>query len=493
MNLDKLDLNKVEYKKLFLILAVAYLAIRLTLISYVPFMQDEGLYAVMIEEQIAHPTLVTTYLGYEVGWKPPLFFWISGFFVQFLRDLPIPIEAVYRLPTILFGLINVFLVFFIFEKTTKRKDLAFLIALAYVTVGVCIHTELRVLTDTICGTFIYAGILAYLNISKGNHWLLLGAIFTFLAYFTKQYTAAIVPFFAVAYVFQNDRKKLFAPLFVISLLAFPLAALAEDATRGWGLGNTTAIVTNNTLIKNLNWAHIGGSLIAIFAYTAAFFIFSLFGFWKNWKEDYAMSVWYLLMVFPFIAGALMTFYFYPVIPVMVYFTITVLSRDGKKIKLDKFFYLVYFMVLILGLCLSIATHISYRELLLLQKDVGDFLAGKENVMIIGAYGPGIQSYKVLDEIRTNGSALDYGLIISDNNETTESYQRFVDNYMVERDDVIDGNFKWAFMITDKIYRKSTNVTDFDYICLVGNVSQNVTVDGELVLENQYISVYKKGG
>ncbi|VVC03739.1 Dolichyl-phosphate-mannose-protein mannosyltransferase [Candidatus Bilamarchaeum dharawalense] len=486
-----MDLNRLDYKKIVLILALAYLVIRIPIIASVPLMQDESFYSVMIEEQISHLTTVVTLFNEPVGWKPPLFFWISGFFVQFLRDLPIPIEAVYRIPNVLFGLVNTILVFFIFEKITKKKDEAFLMALAYLTIGINIHSELRVLTDTMCGTFIFAGVLCYINGLKDSKLFLLGGVCTFLAYFVKQHNAAIVPIIAVAYFFQCDRKKLLTPLFLLSLAAFPLAIIIEDMNFGFSAGGVTTVVAGNTLIKNLKWESVVASIIGIYPYAVVLLTLSVFGIWKSWKENFAMSVWYLLMAFPLIAGTYMPFYFYSVVPPIAYFAIKYLSKDGHKTKMDKFFYVIYSIGLVLGLILGIMAHFQYQEAFQIQKNAGEFLAGKENVMIIGMYYPGVPAYKMLEERRANGSWLDYGLIIP-GNVTTQTLQAFVDNYWVENDRVEDANFRWAFVNPDRIYRKNTSVDHFDYICLLGNMTENVTVNGEMVYQEETIRVYKTG-
>ena len=94
-------INQLDTKKMLLIFTAIYLLTRLFFISAIPFMQDESIYAVMIEEQAAHPTTVVTIFGYEVAWKPPLFFWFGGIFANVLRNIPIPLEAIYRLPTLL--------------------------------------------------------------------------------------------------------------------------------------------------------------------------------------------------------------------------------------------------------------------------------------------------------------------------------------------------------------------------------------------------------
>ena len=472
---------------MFLILAALYLITRLPILTYVPFMQDEAFYSVMIEEQIAHPTTVVTLFDYPVGWKPPLFFWISGFFVQFLRGLPIPIEAVYRLPNILFGLINVFLVYFIFEKVTGEKNESFVMALVYITMGVPIHTELRVLTDTMCGTFIFAGVLSYIKGLEDSRWFLFGGIFTFLAYFVKQSNAAVVPIVAVALILQTDRKKLLNPLLIISLFAFPVATALEDISFNAPLGDMTTHFAKTTLLDKLKPESLGGSILGLFPLTTIWLVISVFGFWKNWNGKVGMSAWYCLIIFPLIAGVLMPFYFYPVIPAIAYFAVKFLSKDGQKTKMDQFFYIVFFICVIVGYVIGTANHIEYKKYYLPQKNIGEFLVGKENVLIIGEYQPAVIAYKMLEEKRATGRWLDCGLIVFPKTSNNDTYYQLIQNYSIGRSDVVDGNFGGLFE-HNLTYRKSTNITKFEYIVITGNKT-DINPGGTLVLQDFNIKVY----
>jgi len=57
-----------------LALVVVCLLTRLPILFTMPFVQDEGLYSIMVEEQRLHPALIPTFLDSPVSWKPPLFF-----------------------------------------------------------------------------------------------------------------------------------------------------------------------------------------------------------------------------------------------------------------------------------------------------------------------------------------------------------------------------------------------------------------------------------
>ena len=56
-------------KTSLVLLALLFLALHLPFMSSLPLIWDEALYAVNIMEQ---PSLIPTYLGSEVAWKPPV-------------------------------------------------------------------------------------------------------------------------------------------------------------------------------------------------------------------------------------------------------------------------------------------------------------------------------------------------------------------------------------------------------------------------------------
>ena len=476
-------------KLLLAILAIIYLAARLPILDALPFIKDEGLYAAMIEEQISHPTLVTTFLGYSVAWKPPIFFWVSGLFVSFLRSFGfLSIEAVYRLPCVLFGLINVYLVFLIIEKLTQEKDVAFLSALLYSTFFIAIHVDIRVLTDALCGTALLSAIYFYLNGLSDRKFFLLGGLFTFVTYFVKQTNAAAAPVIAVAFLFEKDRKKILDPIFLVSLLAYPLASWLFNAmSYNAPTGALEQYFFQTTILDKLSLVNLWGSSVPLYLSMSVWLSVSLFGLWKNWRKSITMSVWFLLIVFPLIGGSWMPWYFYPVLLPIAYFSVEFLIRDehGKKVK-DNFFYFVFILLILAAFGLGLMNHLSYREAYIHEKDAGEFLAGKENVLIIGTYEPSIPSYKMLEEKRLEGKWLDFGWIIL-NNASSQNYIPFIQNYYSNHTKVVDGNFMSLFAAS-AIYRKDTNITTFDYVCIVGN--ETVNPGGMLVFNESNTTIYK---
>jgi len=474
----------LSLKQGFGVLIVLYLITHLPMLNALPLMQDEAVYSIMIEEQIENPTLVVTFLGQEVGWKPPLFFWIYGFFVRFIHDLPVPIEAIYRLPGLLFGMINLFLVYFIFEKLAGRKE-GFLAALTYAVIPLPILIDNMVLIDTLVSTFIFAGILCYIYGADKRGLYLLGGLFTLLAYFTKLGVAAMVPILAFVYLFEKDKKKIIDPLFIVTLLAVPLAMWAFEMSVEHIQPENFSVnqhIAQKAILGNLDMVNVWKSLFTFFPLTVIWLSASIMGLWKNWKRNLMVTVWYAMIVFPLIAGSMMPFYFYPVIPPLAYFSLQLFVRDARgKPKTDRFFLAVFSLVAVLNLIIAFGSLFAedyYAD----QKNAGEFLAGKEDVMIIGDYAPGIFAYKMLNEKRENGSWLDYGLVISN---STDNTREFIIDYNSNHTLVLE-NFGPLFE-HDRIFRKPSNITEFDYVCIYGD--ETAEPRGELVFDEKETMIY----
>ncbi len=486
-----LDIDRWGRNKTIAAIIIVYLFTRLVFLTAVPFIADEGPYSVMIEEQIAHPAFAVTFLDQTIGWKPPLMFWIYGIFVSVLRGLPIPIDALYRLPGIFFGLVNVILIFFIFERVLKDRKLAFLGCIAYLSIFVSVQTDVRVLTDTLSGTFIFAGILAYMIGLEDKRMFLAGGLLTALAYLTKQTVAATVPVLALALLFEKDRKKLLDPLFLVSLIGFPLGMFLFNASLSSSFGGDTAYLLQNYVLAKLTLDNISQSLVIFLPMGLTLIPLALFGFVKELKENLMMSAWFALTIFPIIAGNMMPFYFYPVMPAVAYFALRLLSKNEKgEITTDRFFYIIFAIIIILGFIFGALQHLSYYPAYENEKDAGEYLAGKENVLIIGDYSPGIFGYKMLEEKRSSGKWLDYGMIIlQSSNLSGALYKDFIANYSAYPSGihVSDGNFQLLFVPSDLVFRKNTSITRFDYICIAGNSS--VTPGGVRVLNNSYVQIY----
>ncbi len=484
-----------DERTLVLMLVLLYLLIRIPLLTHMPLLQDENIYSIMIEEQVAHPTLMPTFLGYGVPWKPPLFFWVYAPFAAVLARLPVPIEAVYRLPTMLFGLANVLLVFYttrrVWQHRPSANQVAFFTTLIYVACFLVLWTDDRAMMDTLAMTFILGSVFAYLKASENSMFFLAAGVLSFLAFFTKQLVAAVAPIFILAYLFQHDRSKLRDPLFLCSLVFIPLAFLATNYLLFNSPGQ--AYTAYSELIKqkladNLNPDNIEGSIIPLFMLAGAWLFLSIFGFVKWWRENLGMAAWYALIIFPLIGGVWMPFYYLPVMPPVAYFSALLLLRDEKnRIVTDRFMLFVFCLIALTGFVMGALLYNDTRPNYLPQKEAGELLVSKENVAIIGGYAPGIMAYKVLEEKRLYGKWLDFGWILT-TNSTQKDLDPFILDYHHADSNVINGSFVDMFSGL-QTYRKDTNITHFDYLVLVS--SNDTTASGSILYHNRHITVYER--
>jgi len=478
-----------DQRMLLAAIAVIFLLIRIPLLTYIPFISDETVYSMMIEEQVSHPSLVPTFLGYEVGWKPPLFFWVYGALTRPLLALPLPLEAVYRLPTVLFGLLNSLMVFLLVGKLSKRNEVAFFTALIYAFTFLVIFTDSLAMTDTLAMSFILASILAYLSALENPLFFILAGFLSFLAFFTKQINAAVAPVFMAAYLFQFDRKKLLSALFLLSLLFVPAAFLMNYlAFKSPGQAQTVyADLISGKILNNLSVGSIGSSAAPLFLLASVWLPLSLFGFVKYWRENIAMSLWYLLTVFPLVAGTWMPFYFLPVMPAIAYFSCVMLLRDEKgKIVVDRFFLAVLAMAILASLIIGAYLYQTWHDVYLPKKEAGELLAFKENTLIIGDFPYGVMSYKTLTESRKLGHWLDFGWIFDVRPDSNLS--PFLVDYHAQGADVVNGSFGLIYFEA-RTFRKDTNITHFDYVAVVKK--NNLVPDGTILYNRSNITVYRE--
>lgn len=458
--------------------------LRIAFIQSIPLLADEPLYAVMIEEQLSSPTINPTFLGYEVGWKPPVFFWIYAFFAALLKPLPIPIEMVYRIPTVIFGLINITLVHYILKKLIPEKKIVIFTTLLYASIFLVVHVDGKVLTDTLAMTFILASIFSYLKSEENRKWFLLAGIFGFLAVFIKLALAIMAPLIAGIYFFQKNKKILRSPGFILSVLLIPLAlfinySLFENKAQASDL---YLDMIENKILYNLQIGKLIGSFFPFFVLTSVWTIISFLGFFKHWKKNLVLSFWYLLSIFPLIGGFYMPWYFMPVMPAISYFAVCGLIYDKEKINSDLFFKTIFAIFIISGIIIGNLYLEDIGSRNYKYKEIGEEIAFKENVLIIGRYNSPIFGYKILLETRELGKPHDFGWVARLGKTPPDIALVYIDDYYAEPEDVVQGSFARIFF-DGYAYRKDTELQSFDHIVLVQ--VENVTSDS-LPFENSVL-------
>lgn len=478
-------------RALLLILALIFMLTRLPPMVLMPFVQDEGLYAMMIEEQAAHPTLIPTLFGYPVSWKPAPFFWIYAAFSR----LPLPLEIAYRLPSVLFGLAALFPLYYLLRNVGASRNLAFFSILMFLVSHISMYSQAALLTDSLLFLLICTALYVYTEKRFGERRFLVAGALAFFAFFVKLVIAAMIPVLALVYFLACDRKTMKRPLFLLSLLAVPFAFLLHFALlNSAGLGSE--LYSSDIGGHLLSPEGIGGqvrllwgALHTLISDAGIWFALSIFGFWKYWRENQFMSVWYALTVFPVLTGFFMPWYYLPVLPAMCYFAALFLIRWEGKEKPDALFIIFVSLTAVATLFGSFIIYSNVYERFLPQKEAGLLLSDKEGVAIMGEYDPGIAAYKTTTELR-RGKRLDFGWMTSANFTNQSYFEEFIRDYHSSRYPVVDGSFSSMFTSAD-IFRKDTNLTSFDYVVLVGDNAPGVPGAG-LIYNNMEIKIYKAG-
>lgn len=487
------SLERGETSRILLLLVCSFL-FHLIFIAAHPFYLDEVLYTGMIDEQKEHLTLVPTYLGYEAGWKPPLFFWVFSFITKISALMSNSFELVYRLPNILFAMANVVLAYLVFRKALGKEGAYFAAAL-YAFAFVFVYTNERLLIDTFATTMILASIYFYTGEAKGWKKFAPGGLFMFLAFLSKSFVAFVIPAVAVAYLFQNRRKELFSAAFIVSLAAIPLALGIHYFSLEKSVADEVFFIDMMGKLgkEGQFMERLGGTVNTLFVFLNILLVASIAGFAYSWKENYAMSAWFALGLLASIGSYMLPWYFYAVLPPMVFFAIRFMQRDpgSGKCVMDDFFKFVFVLAVGINILLAYAWFnflVEVGE----EKTVGLFLAGKGNVAIIGDYGPAstVIAYKLLEEKGKYGERQDFGwIIIPKAGLNGEILLDFMLDYRTDKYEVNEENFVRLFW-TQEIFRKKTNASDFEYVVVSGAV-QPEAGGYEKIYSGREIAVYKK--
>jgi 4-amino-4-deoxy-L-arabinose transferase-like glycosyltransferase len=486
-----LSLPKNERRLIILLLAV-YLLTRLPLLGYLPLIKDEAIYSIMIHEQFVSPTIIPTLFSYPVSWKPILFFWTGALF----SGLPLPIEYTYRLPSFLFGLLTVPLLYVVLRKSGIGSNIAFLSTLAFLLCAVSIHPNTHAMIDSMMFFFILLSLCLYMDVKGGGDGrkFLLAGVLVFVAFFIKFILAAMIPALAMAWLYFNDRKSLRHPLFLISLLALPLAVLLNAFLFSQaGLSDELALPFGSNALSTMGlvgqFARAVGALDVFLVGAGLWFVLSIPGFISHHKQNPFMSFWYCLTILPLIGGTYMVWYFLPVMPAIAYFACTSLVMWKGKERMDGLFAFVFAAGALLGLGMAIYTYMSLNEYYSVEKEAGLLLSGKEDVAVIGLFSPTLVTYKYHSELASLGRPLDFGWIAFPEAVPQETVQDFAHDYHSPIHPVVDGSFS-EFYTTNQTFRKETGIRDPKYIAIAG--WYNVEIPGSGVIYNRsYITIYGK--
>ncbi len=479
------------------VIAAAYLIPRIILMMTMPFILDEALFSMMASEQGMHPTAIATLFGYPISWKPAPFFWTYAILSWPSLKLGLPLEVAYRLPSLLFGLLSLPLLYAVLRKAGATKGVALCSLVAFIFSGISLYPQSTVLTDSPMLFFILLSLYLYLDESLGRNRHLAAGAAAFAGFFFKVFFAFIPPILALVWFFWKDRKTLKDPCFLASLL-FPAVAMGITVLQLQGVGLGTEFFTGNAVSHLVSGEGLLGQLKGMIDALSYLFLFapvwlglSIVGFARHWRENLLMSAWYALLAIPLLSSLVLPWYYLPVVPAISYFAALVLVRSDGKEKTDEFFYFTLALIAIASLAFyAVLEYYSYSYYNP-ERVAGTLVAGKENVLIIGSYKPSIAAYKVLSERRA-GEDLDFGWIILGPGANGTVMDSYVRDYNYSGYNVTQGSLSGLFL-SSGIFRKDSNLTRFDYVVVAGERDYRPAGSTRLYSDDQAnIYVYRVG-
>ncbi|MFH0738141.1 MAG: glycosyltransferase family 39 protein [Candidatus Micrarchaeota archaeon] len=452
-----------------LLLTAFYLLIRLPLLASLPFVQDEGVYAVMIEEQRDAPSLVPTFLGHPISWKMAPFFWVYSFLTSFTGWAGL--EASYRLPSLVFGFLSIFPLYHLIRHYCDGNR-ALLSCLLFLSSFASVYPNTTLLIDS--SAFLLILLSLYFYLIKEDP--IKGGAIAAIAFTFKLVTAFISPVLAaLALILAGKKESILDKRFLISA-ALPILAAIINYTILSPFGGGGQVYFEELLPRIM--ASGSGSLDPMAKLFASFdtlgysmgpiFIVSLFGLFKHHRTHPLLAGWYALIILPFVAGASYPWYYLPVLPAVCAFAAMALFDPAKDWKGNFDRLSIAALVIIASLYMVSNAYALLGAAHSPEKGAGLAIAGKENVLIIGQFNPGIFAYKEVSERRALGTALDYGLIIGPPSFGGEEAADFVIDYHTIAHPVEDGSFS-ALYTSASVFRKDTDISRFDYLVLSGDL------------------------
>jgi 4-amino-4-deoxy-L-arabinose transferase-like glycosyltransferase len=380
-------------ERLWLIaLLLLTILVRLPFLGLQALVLDEALYAGIIDETIAHPQAIPHYLGQEVAWRPPLFFFAYAPFADALLKSGLQTEVAYRLPSAILGTINVLLVY-LFARRLWGRDVAFAASALFSGSGLVIYVNSTVLADTLLLTFIMLAMNFYVLGQQERRLFLAAGVFAACAFLVKTVVALIIPVLAVSYFATRERGALLDKYFIASFFILALAA------GGYFLAfeDRQAIVDEylHNATDKLPSADAGGALerlmrsaipfVALSFYMVGFYVS---GAWQL-RGDYFVLAWLAMGIFALFGGQWMPWYFMPIAPMLSVCAGHLFAKGGLNV-LGK---------AVIAACIVAMVGSTYWVMSSLdfgangERDAGIYLAGKENVLVAGSYSPSVVFYK----------------------------------------------------------------------------------------------------
>lgn len=353
-------------------LFILVLLFNLTLILAIPhpFQLDEGTYAVMIKDISEHPEHITPAInGEHVEWKPPLFFWIYGFFYYFLKNLTfLPLETVFRLPSAFFGALNAVLLFKVGRKLYDEKT-AFMSMVIYVLTPLTILLASLVMMEVLAVFFFLLGAYFYLDKKTWRAALCL-ALLTQIKWL---YSFALVVLMFV-YFFKDDYRK----NILLSILAIPLSIITyllismivgslPNAVYTYTIIDLGRLQIPSIYMLILNFYQLLiGSPITVLVVFGILLLIRNFNFYK---ERLLVASALLLFLLPF-SGRFLYWYVSPLLPFISIIPIVAIAKEQETLRK------ILFSVLIIATLISVP--VVFYNVKSINKDVREVVSSFKN-------------------------------------------------------------------------------------------------------------------
>lgn len=487
----------------FLALFVFTFLLKAYYLDKVPFQFDETMYAEMIAEESEHITFLPTYFGMWAPWKPGLYFIVYSLFLPITSHLFTSLEWIYRSPNLLFGAINACLVYILIRRFLKPET-ALAAAVLFYSSCMAFYVEARLLMEVFALTPILLSLIFYTGKDMNPVQRFAGAaLFAFLAALTKSVISLMIIPLALAFVFQNDRKNLLNPAFLLSLIA-PVAgilifafSLSQIGMMGGVLFKDTGkFFVYNYLDLGENAKFLVSALATIIIFAGIYLVVAFRKMLSSWREEIFFSIWTLLLFVQVFSSQPMMWYFYYVAPALCFFAAYAMEEKGKFDRFSIFLFLLVFLFNI-GMVLFAGPVPETPEVVYESKEIGLSLAGEENVLFAGYYFPlaTALSYKTLSEREEYGEPLDFGYVLYEQPEdkscppNAEVVNSVVSGYNSQVC-AFHENFASIFW-SNTTFRKKTSITEFDYLVISPS---NITISDarySLQFNSTMTAVYKR--
>ncbi len=467
---------KDEDKIYLIIICVIWALFRFPFVQLEPLQLDEALYGQMTNELLRNFTLQPVFMGEIVSWRPIGYFLINAPFVLVGKALALNVDLTYRLSSLFFSFLTCFALYFLIKTMYKRADLAFVGTLFYQANFINVFVSNRGLTDSVLMFFIITSLYFYFRGKNTNDFLFGGAL-AFAAYFVKTVMAFAIPFLVVAYWLFKDKEKLRDKYLLISLLAIPFAifivgAIMQASDKQLGSDISNHLVKFDASDKNFAKVMVS-SAVFFFVMIGLYLGFFTSGLKKIAAFDPFLIIW--LSMLPFLiwgAQVGMPWYLLPAMPAVG--IVIALGTLDKKHKFDAFASMVFTILIMLTFAMTAYFYIISAEPHY-ENEAGEYLAGKDNVYIMGYYVPGLLFYKNNQDAKTENICT----IVTGMRGENDTYKAFVNSNKEDIDNALvqaysrekgkyDFNTRWTDAFWDKRpLRAGCTGFEAEYVALAG--------------------------